>query len=88
MIIMKKKKIEEQLQVKLKQIFLKKFTKTESHTILMVYNPICIVHVQSGQSSLFVLAMYCNTVSNTNLFSFSFFMLFPNIKDCTSIEFV
>jgi hypothetical protein len=37
------------------------------------------------QSNLFVLAMYCDTFSNINLFSFSFFMLLPNIKDCTSI---
>jgi hypothetical protein len=37
------------------------------------------------QSNLFVLAMYFDTVSNTNLFLFSLFMLLPNIKDCTSI---
>jgi hypothetical protein len=90
---MMKKKVKKQLQVKLIQ-HISKIYKDGAVTYYPhglqpnMYSSCAVWSISFHiyvQSNLFVLAMYFDTVSNTNLFLFSFFMLLPNIKDCTSI---
>ena len=90
-----KKKVKKQLLIKLKQTISKNCKDGAvtyyPHGLQPTMTSSCAVwsmHFHSYvQSNLFVLAMYFHTISNTctNLFSFSFFKLLPNIKDCTSI---